>query len=113
MSGPECPLSDPEKVWEYVQQLQRPYPRPSVMRPILVYIPGWGTRGEEVKYAYITSASIKRTHVTDGTDQFFTPGTVKAVRATITLALKEAVFFSRAAEAKDKGQTETGLEPEG
>lgn len=105
MAGPEFPIYDPEKAWAYIQQLQRPYPRPSVIKPILVYIPGWGKRVDEVKYAYITASSIKRTHITAGNNEFFTPGTVQGVRATITVTLKEAVFFRTMEEAQAGGQT--------
>lgn len=99
--GTPCPLYDPEKVWDYIQQLQRPYPRPAYIMPIPVYIPGWGSRGEEVKSAYITSASIKRTHITVKDPK---QASIKAVRATITLTLKEAVFFGKKAEADENKQ---------
>jgi hypothetical protein len=105
MTGPECPIYDPEKVWAYIQQLQRPYPLPDTIPPIFVYIPGWGKRGDEVQRAFITSASIKRTHIVAGNSGFSIPGTVKAVRATITVTLKEAVFFRTKDEAKTAGQT--------
>jgi len=101
-----CPLNEPEEVWRYIQQIQRPYPRPAVMSPILVLIPGWGERDDEVKYAYITNASIKRTHITDKRSTYFrNRGTSRAVRATITLTLKEAVFFRSQKKAKESGQT--------
>jgi hypothetical protein len=105
MAGPECPIYDPEKVWAYIQQLQRPWPVPDVVQPILVYIPGWGKRDDQIQRAFITSSSIKRTHINAANNEFFTPGTVKAIRATITLTLKEAVFFSQKDEAKKEGQT--------
>ena len=103
---PECPLSEPEEVWRYIQSLQRPYPRPDLIRPIIVLIPGWGRSGEEVKHAYITNASIKRTHITDKNANYFTnPGSTRASRAVITVTLKEAVFFTTKEAASKGGQT--------
>ncbi len=105
-SSQECPVYDPEEVWSYIQSIQRPWPRPSYMKPIPVYIPGWGVRNEEVKYAFITSASIKRTHITDKNAQYAqNPSSIRAVRATFTVTLKEAVFFETAEEAQKAGQS--------
>lgn len=97
----DCPVNDPEKVWEYIQSLQRPDSTKKLVNPVLVQMPGWGSRGSELKYAFITSASIKRTHIRSDESG----GNMRAVRATITLTLKEAVFFSSAEEAEEKGQT--------
>lgn len=106
LDGPACPLSEPEEVWRYIQSLQRPYPRPNLMNPIPVYIPGWGQSGDEVRHAYIVNASIKRTHITDKNANYFPyPGMVRASRAVITVTLKEAVFFSSTAAAEKGGQT--------
>jgi hypothetical protein len=97
----DCPVNDPEKVWEYIQALQRPDSARKKVDPVLVQMPGWGSRNTELKYAFITSASIKRTHIRAGSES---GGNTRAVRATITLTLKEAVFFSSAEEAEKKGQ---------
>ena len=103
---PECPLNEPEEVWRYIQSLQRPYPRPSLIKPILVMIPGWGRNGEELKHAYITNSSIKRTHITKKNANYFTnAGAVRAARAIITVTMKEAVFFRTKKDASKAGQT--------
>jgi len=104
--APECPLSEPEEVWRYIQSLQRPYPRPDLVRPVIVLIPGWGRSDQELRWAYIVNASIKRTHLTDKNANYWSnPGAVRASRAIITVTLKEAVFFQTSEIAGKKGQT--------
>jgi len=103
----DCPLNDPEEVWRYIQSIQRPFPRPTIIRPVNVYIPGWGDHGkDEVKNAYITNASIKRTHITPkGTQYHRITGASRAVRAIITVTMKEAVFFTTEDAKKNKVPT--------
>jgi hypothetical protein len=97
-----CPIYDPERVWDYIQELQRPASAAGKMDPIPVVMPGWGDRGEQLKYVYITSASIKRTHIKADSES---GGNTRAVRATITLTMKEAVFFETEKEAEAAKQT--------
>jgi len=103
----DCPVYDPERVWAYIQALQRPKAMRALMEPIVVMIPGWGDRGDDVKYAYITHAQVKRTHISSkGAEDYSSePGAIRAVRATFTLTLKEAAIFSSEKEAEKAGQS--------
>jgi hypothetical protein len=81
------------------------------MAPVVVMIPGWGGEtgavggagGSALKKAYITSATIKRTHITSKRARG-TGGKFRTARAIITVTLKEAVFFKSAEEAQGAGQ---------
>jgi hypothetical protein len=81
----------PEVAWRHIQEMQRPA-RAGWPQPIEVIIPGWGDSEFLPKLAYIVNSSIERTHITSTLDSG-----IQAVRATISVTLKEAPNFDRKA----------------
>ncbi len=94
---------DPEEVWQAIQRMQRPANgRVSEVKPVPVLIPGWGDEGRnQPRLAFITDSSIQRTHI-QGVGTPINAGggnageqNIRAVKATITVTLKEAVRIRR------------------
>lgn len=78
-----------EGVWQAIVRMMRP-PNGDPPEPVLVDLPGWGTgHDNEPLRAVITSASIERTHI-EGRSKTESPAPIQAVRATISVTLKEA-----------------------
>jgi hypothetical protein len=83
--------SSPERAWAHIQEIQRPA-KGGWPTPIEVIIPGWGDSEHLPKLAYIVNSSINRTHITSTLDSG-----IQAVRATISVTLKEAPNWDRKA----------------